>query len=106
MPDKSQFELHREGLINAYRNAGDRYFALRLEPLFREIKTEEDRILHNDRLKEIATLIGDNSSSFLRTLAHSLIYSEKPNPKRTFIGNVIMAIKHVMTKGQENARRN
>jgi hypothetical protein len=56
--------LASKQLLDAYRMAGEGFLAYRLIPLFAEIKTEEDRILHNAVLKEVLLMIEPDTLGF------------------------------------------
>ena len=82
-------EEHNKNLKRAYQMAGNDFLALKLERVFREIKTDEDRILHNDMVRELNNLIPD-PPGFLKTMAQTINMSQinKNNLLKT-ISNLI-----------------
>jgi hypothetical protein len=66
---KSPEQLHRELLINAYKNAGEDFLALKLTPLFARIETEADKVRHNDILEEVLLMVGNNPVGFMKRVA-------------------------------------
>ncbi len=47
------------GLYKMYQHGGQKFLAYRLARLLRPVETEADRILHNDMLVEVLTLINE-----------------------------------------------
>lgn len=92
---KEDIQEIRQGLINAYQAAGNDYFAYRLQSLFKEIVTEEDRILHNEIFYEVEALIEPDEHGFFRRLA-GIILRNKTNMKTLLVrvAEAIMRTSH------------
>ncbi len=63
-------------LISAYSRAGTDFLASRLEGMFREIKDDEDKALHNVIQKEVMLMVGSQqkgANKFYRLLAEMLL---------------------------------
>lgn len=72
-PEKTIEEKHREQLIKSYQQAGHGYLAFRLQRVFTRIDTDEDRILHNDMLKEILLMIETDPAGFVSGVANVIL---------------------------------
>ena len=98
-----QSEEHKKKLVNAYQMAGADFLALKLERVFREIKTDEDRVLHNDMVKEFSSLLPE-PVGFLKTLAMT-VNARRINSKNYLktVANIIL--ESVCMKGKTNVQR-
>lgn len=67
--DKTPDQQHRDLLINAYKNAGEDFLALKLAPLFAKIETDADKTRHNDILAEVLEMVVPNEVSFMKGVA-------------------------------------
>ena len=95
-------EEHRKNMIRAYQMAGSNFLAMKLERIFREIKTDEDRILHNDMVRELGEIL-PNPTGFLGTLATTI--NLKQIAKKNYlkaIANIIL--ESVYMKGKPDAK--
>ena len=70
------------GTHKAYAQAGPNYLAVRLGRIFTKIETEEDKILHNDMLKDVLEIIQGKEQTFFRTLAQGMMYQKEDKKKR------------------------
>jgi hypothetical protein len=68
---------HRQKTTTAYKGAGTEFLASKLGRVFGCIKNEEQRILHNDMVDEVDTLIGDNCELFLKEVAKIVLELSK-----------------------------
>ena len=78
-------------LINAYRFAGDDFLARRLKYIFIFIETEEDRVLHNDALKELMVILGEteeNTKHTLPELLKEVAYMSINPEKKSFLRKI------------------
>lgn len=87
----------KDGLIQSYQRAGESFLAYKLESVFKQIKTDEDRILHNEIVREIAWMTGEKSE-FGKYLARMILY-ERPKSKVEFLYKVAQLILGFIRKG-------
>jgi hypothetical protein len=69
----------------AYRSAGADYLAVRLTRIFTKIETEEDRVLHNDMVLDVLTIIKGGNHAFLKGLAEDMLFTKVDRKKRFFV---------------------
>ena len=62
-----------KGLYQAYRGAGTTFLAYRLRKVFVDIKTDEDKALHNDVLREVSEMIAGDEKQFFKMLAEDVL---------------------------------
>lgn len=70
-------DKYRQRLINAYRNAGPDFLALKLTRVFCRIESDKDRILHNDIIEDMDIILGAKAGEFLKQVAEEIIYRPK-----------------------------
>ena len=87
-------DKHRKGLVTAYQRAGTNYLAYRLTRIFGKIETEADRILHNDMMEDIDTMIGGNSQSALRMLAGLILRRNRETEREAFLQEAAKALNN------------
>ena len=68
----------------AYRKAGADFLAFRLTRIFTKIETEEDKILHNDMLKDVLEII-KGEPAFFKNLAEDMLFTKVDRKKRFFV---------------------
>jgi hypothetical protein len=76
---------NKDSIKQAYRRAGEDFLASDLECMFRTIKTDEDKALHNLIQKKVFDMIGQDqahANMFYRLLAHKLL---EKRAKKSFI---------------------
>lgn len=96
MAKETAKELQRRALVQAYQSAGEDFFAVKVvSKLFCEIKTEEDRIRHNDALKEIDMLVEPDNMGFAKSAAKILLYTKT---KAKMIKNIALSIIQIANK--------
>jgi hypothetical protein len=54
-------ETNSKGLHGAYQRAGKGFLALKLSRLFTKIESDEDRVLHNDTLADVLSMVKDGT---------------------------------------------
>lgn len=69
------------GIHRAYMAAGPNFLAVRLGRIFTKIETEEDKVLHNDMLKDILQIIEGKEQTFFRTMAQGMLTGKKQTKK-------------------------
>ena len=76
--------------------AGPNFLAVRLGRIFTKIETEEDRILHNDMLKDVLAILEakEQKQAFFRTLAQSMLTGKKQT-KKVFLRRMAQRILNV-----------
>jgi len=82
------------GIHKAYMSAGPNFLAARLGRIFTKIETEEDKVLHNDMLKDVLEIIQGKEQTFFRTLAQGMI-NEKVDKKKRFLLRLAQRILNV-----------
>ncbi len=70
---KTPDQIHRELLIDAYKNAGDDFLALRLEALFTKIETEADKVRHNDILADVLLMVERDPVTPMKRVANGIM---------------------------------
>ena len=73
------------GIYHVYQKAGKNYLAYRLEKLFVEIKTEKDKVLHNQILEEILEITRGKEQSFFESLADTILNKKVDKKRRLLI---------------------
>ncbi len=76
--------LNSEGLKKLYRNAGPNFLAIKMERIFMHIETDEQRVLHNDILEDVLTIVEGEKQAFYRAMV-DLILNTQYNKKRRFL---------------------
>ena len=71
-------------VYKAYRHAGPDFLAYRLTRIFTKIETEEDKVLHNDMLKDVLENIAGGEKPFFKTLAEDMLFTKVDRKKRFF----------------------
>lgn len=71
-------------VYKAYRSAGSDFLAFRLVRIFTKIETEEDKVLHNDMLKDVLEIIEGGEQPFFKTLADGMLFTKVDRKKRFF----------------------
>jgi len=69
----------------AYRQAGADFLAVRMTRIFTKIETEEDKVLHNDMLKDVLEIIEGGEVAFFKTLAEDMLFTRVDRKKRFFV---------------------
>ena len=60
----------------AYKNAGADYLGTRMAlRIFTKIESEEDKVLHNDMVKDVLEIIEGGEVPFFKTLAEDMLFS-------------------------------
>ena len=70
-------------VFRAYKSAGADFLAIRLTRIFTKIETEEDKVLHNDMLKDVLGII-KGEPAFFKTLAEDMLFTKVDRKKRFF----------------------
>jgi hypothetical protein len=85
-----------KGIHRAYMAAGPEFLAERLGRVFTRIDkgNEEDRILHNDMLKDVLLIIQGKEQQFFRTLAQDMLTGVK-RTKKSFLKRTAQRILNV-----------
>ena len=83
-----------KGVYRSYQKAGSDFLAVRLVRLFTKIKTEEDRVLHNDMLNDVLAIIRGEEETFFRSMAENMFYRKVDRKGRllTRLAKLILAL--------------
>ena len=71
-----------QGLYRVYQKAGSGYLATRMQRIFVQIKTEEDRILHNEAMADLEKLLNGGMKDFYSDM-WSILYGQLRPKKPT-----------------------
>jgi len=98
MPLTDKQKGYKTMLQRAYLLAGNDYLAYRIEKIFIEIKTEEEKALHNDVVIEIRTMVEHDYGGFIKEMVNVLTanLSNKMARKRRFRKFLKQVAKKIM----------
>ena len=86
--------MSSKGLYLNYQKAGPDYLAYRLTRIFIQIENDEDRILHNDMVSDVLTIIQGNETSFFKDMAGLIMYP-RINRRKRFLFRLAEQILHI-----------
>ena len=88
-------DIRGKGIYRAYQSAGVDFLAVRLSRIFTRIENEEDKVLHNDMLKDVLDIICHDEKGFFRAMAELAF---KSKGRKRFLFRLAEQVLHIGQK--------